>query len=101
MEVEPTESPQPVAADSPAVDKFDTEEFGYLKNAGFSSEAFKIEVKNLPKFYGYAEMKKLISNTLSLNVSKIKIPKRNSSFAFVCLRSDEGEEILKNSNFFN
>lgn len=33
-------------------DKFDKEEYAYLKNAGFSSEAFKIEIKNLPKFYG-------------------------------------------------
>lgn len=72
-------------------DKPEEDEFAYLKHAGFSSEGFKIEVKNLPKFYGYAELKKLISNTLSLNASKIKIPKKNSSFAFVCLRSDDGE----------
>lgn len=27
-------------------------EFSYLETGGFSSERFKIEVKNLPKFYG-------------------------------------------------
>lgn len=89
---EPTpETQQPTVDNKQISEKFDKEEFGYLKHAGFSSEVFKIEVKNLPKFYGYAEMKKLISNTLALNASKIKIPRKNSSFAFVCLRSEEGK----------
>lgn len=30
-------------------DKTDKEEYAYLKNSGFSSEAFKIELKNLPR----------------------------------------------------
>lgn len=91
MEDKTDDIEQQTCTNEPKPDKFDTEEFAYLKHAGFSSEGFKIELKNLPKFYGYAELKKLITNTLSLNANKIKIPKRNSSFAFVCLRSDEGE----------
>ncbi|XP_070500925.1 tRNA (uracil-5-)-methyltransferase homolog A-like [Chironomus tepperi] len=78
-----TEHPQGIA------DKLENDEFAYLKHDGFSSEAFKIEIKNLPKHYGYAELKKLIIKTLTLNACKIKIPKQNSSFVFVCLRSDE------------
>lgn len=29
-----------------------SDEFAYLDAAGFSSERFKIEIKNLPKYYG-------------------------------------------------
>lgn len=37
--------------EAPAIidNKYDKEEFAYLKNAGFTSEVFKIEIKNLPK----------------------------------------------------
>jgi hypothetical protein len=45
------DEPQEVTPEQPekeADDKFDTEEYAYLKNAGFSSEMFKIEIKNLP-----------------------------------------------------
>ncbi|KAL7014055.1 hypothetical protein ACKWTF_015715 [Chironomus riparius] len=83
------ENPQSATVDQLKPENRENDEFGYLKHDGFSSEAFKIEVKNLPKFYGYAEMKKLITSTLTLNASKIKIPRKNSSFAFVCLRSEE------------
>jgi len=89
MEEVKSENLQPIIEDQVKSEKLENDEFGYLKHAGFSSEAFKIELKNLPKFYGYAEMKKMINNTLSLNANKIKIPKKNSSFAFICLRSDE------------
>lgn len=85
------ETQQPLIDNQQKPDKLENDEFGYLKHDGFSSEAFKIEVKGLPKFYGYAEMKKLITSTLTLSASKIKIPRKNSSFAFVCLRSEEGE----------
>lgn len=70
---------------------FDGEEYRYLKNgSGFSSEVFKIEVKNLPKYYGYGEIKKLINTTLGLECNKIKIPRKNSSFGFICMKNDEG-----------
>lgn len=29
-----------------------SDEFAYLDASGFSSERFKIEIKNLPKYYG-------------------------------------------------
>lgn len=70
--------------------KYDKEEFAYLKNAGFSSEIFKVEIKNLPKYYGYSEIKKLINSTLNLESNKIKIPRKNSPFGFICFKNDEG-----------
>ena len=90
MEELEAESPQETIEDQQQnADKLENDEFGYLKNDGFCSEAFKVEIKNLPKFYGYAELKKLITKTLNLNANKIKIPRNNSSFAFVCLRSED------------
>ncbi|KAG5667781.1 hypothetical protein PVAND_015751 [Polypedilum vanderplanki] len=73
-------------------EKYDTEEYAYLKNSGFTSELYKIEVKNLPKFYGHAEIKKLFSTTLGLNSNKIKIPRRNCPFGFVCFRNEEDRQ---------
>lgn len=64
-----------------------------MKNAGFSSELFKIEVKGLPKYYGFGEIKKLINNTLKLNCNKIKIPSKNSSFGFLCFKNDEDRQV--------
>lgn len=75
-------------------DKLDKEEYAYLKNAGFSSEMFKIEVRNLPKFYGYGEIKKLLQVTLKLDCNKIKIPKKNSPYGFFCFKNDEGITLL-------
>lgn len=74
----------------PVPDRFKKEEYGYLQT-GFSNELFKIEVKNLPKYYGFGEIKKLVNRTLQLSCSKIKIPKPNSPFGFLCFKSDEGE----------
>lgn len=72
-------------------EKLDKEEYAYLKNTGFSSEIFKIELKNLPKHYGYGEIKKLVSKTLDIDCHKIKLPRKNSSFGFLCFKNNEGE----------
>lgn len=75
--------------------KFEKEEFAYLNNSGFSSEAFKIEIKNLPKYYGYGELKKMINVTCKLDCNKIKIPRKNSPFGFLCFRNDEGKSTFR------
>lgn len=71
--------------------RYDREEFAYLKNSGFSSEIFKIEIRNLPKYYGYGELKKFINQTCSLDCNKIKVPRKNSSFGFLCFKNEEGK----------
>lgn len=86
----PVESSEPKVADVKPENYADKEEYAYLKNAGFSSEAFKIEIKNLPKHYGYGEIKKLINTTIGLECNKIKIPRRNSAYGFICFKNDEG-----------
>lgn len=69
-----------------------TDQFDYLKRDDFTSENFKIEIKQLPKFYGIAELRKLLNCKLKLNANKIKTPKRNSPYAFVCFRNEEDRE---------
>ncbi|XP_047029740.1 uncharacterized protein LOC124637375 [Helicoverpa zea] len=65
------------------------EEYAYLDRGGFSSEKFKIELRGLPKFYGIAELKKLMNNKLGLNTSKIKRPKHGSHWLYACFQNDE------------
>ncbi|XP_059052002.1 tRNA (uracil-5-)-methyltransferase homolog A [Achroia grisella] len=69
-------------------DKID-EEYAYLDRGGFSSEKFKIELRGLPKFYGIAELKKLMNQKLSLNTSKIKRPKNGSHWLYACFQNDD------------
>ncbi|CAK1580486.1 unnamed protein product [Parnassius mnemosyne] len=65
------------------------EEYAYLNRGGFSSEMFKIELRGLPKFYGIAELKKLMNQKLGLNTSKIKRPKNGSRWLYACFQNDE------------
>ncbi|XP_060803506.1 tRNA (uracil-5-)-methyltransferase homolog A [Amyelois transitella] len=65
------------------------EEYAYLEKGGFSSENFKIKIQGLPKFYGIVELKKLMNETLGLNVSKIKRLKQSSKWSFACFQNEE------------
>lgn len=73
----------------------------YLKRDEYSSERFKIEIKNLPKFFGFAQLKKYLTS-LKLNFVKISSPKK-SSYAFVTFPNEEAKqeaiEILNKSTF--
>ncbi|XP_075978100.1 tRNA (uracil-5-)-methyltransferase homolog A [Anticarsia gemmatalis] len=66
-----------------------SEEYAYLDRGGFSSEKYKIEMRGLPKFYGIAELKKLMNQKLGLNTSKIKRPKNGSHWLYACFQNDE------------
>ncbi|XP_017072133.1 tRNA (uracil-5-)-methyltransferase homolog A isoform X2 [Drosophila eugracilis] len=66
------------------------EEFAYLERNEFTSEIYKIEVKNLG-YFGIGEFKKLLRNTLKFDMTKIKAPTRKE-FAFVCFRSLEDQQ---------
>jgi tRNA (uracil-5-)-methyltransferase len=75
-----------------AVTKPISDEFAYIENKGFTSEIYKLEVRNLPKYYGINELKKLLNNKLSLASNKIKVPRQGSPFAYICFRSEEEVE---------
>ena len=52
------------------------------QRTGFTSEIFKIEINNLPKFFGVGEAKKLLVKKLGLNPHKIKPAGRNAKAHF-------------------
>ncbi|KAJ1531985.1 hypothetical protein ONE63_000621 [Megalurothrips usitatus] len=62
--------------------------FAYL-DRDFTSEKFKVEIRGLPKFYGFGELKKLVTDTLQLSCTKVKPPRRGCSWAYACFRSEE------------
>ncbi|KAH8244082.1 hypothetical protein KR038_000447 [Drosophila bunnanda] len=66
------------------------DEFAYLERNEFTSEIYKIEVKNMG-YFGIGEFKKLLKNTLKLDMTKIKSPTRKE-FAFVCFRTQEDQQ---------
>ncbi|XP_021955567.1 tRNA (uracil-5-)-methyltransferase homolog A [Folsomia candida] len=63
--------------------------YAYLDREEFSSEKYKIEVKGLPKIFGFKEIKKLLSNKLNLNPHKIKTGKSGASYMFVSFKTEE------------
>ncbi|XP_055599792.1 tRNA (uracil-5-)-methyltransferase homolog A-like [Uranotaenia lowii] len=78
------------------------DEYAYLDATGFTSERFKIEIKNLPKYYGISELKKLLNKKLNLATSKIKIMDRGCPFIFVCFRGEpERQNAIKAVNGYS
>lgn len=75
-------------------------EFEYI-NQGFTSEIFKIEIKNLPRHYGATNLKKLLNNDLKLKPNKMKLVRPGCRYAFACFRSEEDrqEAITKISGY--
>ncbi|CAG2054479.1 unnamed protein product [Timema podura] len=65
--------------------------YAYLDRSDFTSEKFKIEIRGLPKYYGIAELKKLLNEKLKLGSNKVKPPKRGNywNWIYVCFRSEE------------
>ncbi|KAL0272185.1 UNVERIFIED_CONTAM: hypothetical protein PYX00_005262 [Menopon gallinae] len=70
----------------------ETDPFAYLERSDFTSEKFKIEIRNLPKRYGLRELKKLLNQKLKLGSNKIKVPSKNSFWIYVCFRSEEDKK---------
>lgn len=68
----------------------------------FTSEIFKIEIQNLPKVVGFAQIKKFIASK-DLKAIKVKQPPGNCSFAFITFGSEEEREkalkVLNNAVF--
>ena len=58
----------------------------------FSSENFKIEVNNLPKFCGHAQMKKLFGHKLKLSYHKLKPCGPGKNYMFICFKNEEDKE---------
>ncbi|XP_023160102.2 tRNA (uracil-5-)-methyltransferase homolog A [Drosophila hydei] len=81
---------QPVETATDGAEPKAGNEFEYLERNEFTSEIYKIEVKNMG-YFGIGEFKKLLKNTLKLDMTKIKSPTRKE-YAFVCFRSQADQE---------
>ena len=58
----------------------------------FSSEDFKIEVQNLPRYFGMGQLKKLFTNKLRLNPHKLKPCGPKSNFMYICFKNEEDKQ---------
>ncbi|XP_030388445.1 tRNA (uracil-5-)-methyltransferase homolog A [Scaptodrosophila lebanonensis] len=80
---------EPEGVSTTTTDEKGNEEYAYLERNEFTSEIYKIEVKNMG-YFGIGEFKKLLKSTLKLDMTKIKSPSRKE-FAFVCFRTQEDQ----------
>jgi hypothetical protein len=47
-----TEKKACATSEEGAKEKVESDEYAYIENKGFTSEIYKIEIRNLPKYYG-------------------------------------------------
>lgn len=62
--------------------------YRYIKEDLFTSEIFKVEIQNLPKYIGFSDLKKFL-NKHGLNPHKIKLMGKQA-FAFVTFKNQVG-----------
>lgn len=65
----------------------DSSMYRYIKEDLFTSEIYKVEIRNLPKFIGFNDLKKFLAKH-SLSPHKIKLFARQT-FAFVTFKNEE------------
>ncbi|NXK32682.1 TRM2A methyltransferase, partial [Piprites chloris] len=61
--------------------------YGYIKGDLFTSEIYKVEIQNLPKYIGFNDVKKFLAK-YGLSPHKIKLFAKQT-FAFVTFKSEE------------
>lgn len=77
-------------------------EFSYVQTNHFTSEVFKIEIGNIPKYStaSYGEYKRLFKNKLKLNPHKIKlVPKVEKIYVTFKNEADKQAAMLKLENY--
>lgn len=68
--------------------------YGYIKQDLFTSEIFKVEIRNLPKFIGFNDLKKFLAKH-GLNPHKVKLFGKQT-FAFVTFKNEaERDKAMK------
>ncbi|KAM4579391.1 tRNA (uracil-5-)-methyltransferase homolog A isoform 1-T3 [Fundulus diaphanus] len=77
--------PDPPAEGSEATS--DPNMYRYIKDDLFTSEIYKVEIRNLPKFIGFNDLKKFLAKH-GLNPHKIKLFGKQT-FAFVTFKNEE------------
>ncbi|KAK1892637.1 tRNA (uracil-5-)-methyltransferase like A [Dissostichus eleginoides] len=96
MEEKPVDAPQDSNKDEGKSDgkaeeeneeSLDPEMYRYIKEDLFTSEIYKVEIRNLPKFTGFNDLKKFLAKH-GLNPHKIKLFGKQT-FAFVTFKNEE------------
>ncbi|KAM4808114.1 tRNA (uracil-5-)-methyltransferase homolog A [Rhinophrynus dorsalis] len=85
VEADQETSPNAVEADQDATDSSGI--YRYIKEDLFTSEIFKVEIQNLPRYIGFNDIKKFLAK-YGLNPHKVK-QMRKQTFAFVTFKSEE------------
>lgn len=70
--------------------------FGYTKTDEFTSEIYKIEVQNLPRYQTPSELKRLIKTKFNLDAKKVKVIKATGNrptYGFVTFCNDEDRDL--------
>uniref|UniRef100_A0ACB8FYH9 tRNA methyltransferase 2 n=1 Tax=Sphaerodactylus townsendi TaxID=933632 RepID=A0ACB8FYH9_9SAUR len=62
--------------------------YRYIKDDLFTSEIYKVEIQNLPKYIGFNDVKKFFAK-YGLNPHKIKLLGKQHTFGFVTFKSEE------------
>ena len=83
----PQESTDDVKAEGESEVASDPSMYRYIKEDLFTSEIYKVEIRNLPKFIGFNDLKKFLAKH-NLNPHKIKLFGRQT-FAFVTFKNEE------------
>ncbi|XP_056276041.1 tRNA (uracil-5-)-methyltransferase homolog A [Pseudoliparis swirei] len=68
----------------------DPDMYRYIKEELFTSEIYKVEIRNLPKFTGFNDLKKFLARH-SLNPHKVKLFGKQT-FAFVTFKNEEDRD---------
>lgn len=76
-----------IPADGESEAASDPSLYRYIKEDLFTSEIYKVEIRNLPKFTGFNDLKKFLAKH-GLNPHKIKLFGRQT-FAFVTFKNEE------------
>ncbi|XP_062874190.1 tRNA (uracil-5-)-methyltransferase homolog A isoform X2 [Trichomycterus rosablanca] len=91
---EETKQEEPSVEESEGKEQSNSNVYRYIKEDLFTSEIFKVEIQNLPKFTGFNDLKKFL-NKHGLNPHKIKLIGRQT-FAFVTFKNqDDRDKAMK------
>ncbi|XP_072029493.1 tRNA (uracil-5-)-methyltransferase homolog A-like isoform X2 [Amphiura filiformis] len=92
VESEPSTSTEDAEVKGESASEPVTDPYHYTKGEEFTSEIFKIEIKNLPRYFGFSQLKKMLVK-LQLNPKKLKAMKgRNGNFGFVTFNCEEDKQ---------
>lgn len=84
---DPDDAKSDTKADGEGEASSDPSMYRYIKEDLFTSEIYKVEIRNLPKFIGFNDLKKFLAKH-GLNPHKIKLFGRQT-FAFVTFKNEE------------